>query len=105
MRPLLTTFLNAIGLERTQTSVKGSENQQYVRMKGDKQPSTVITDHESHPGNDASHTWSSSTSHDPKDEIPLHSIHVQKDYEQRVEGRNTELDEQAASRKKNHFPS
>lgn len=97
-------FLNAIGFERSQASGKPSTNQQYVHMEDGKE-STQITTSERSVGNEARNTWSSSTKLDQHDEVPLNTIHIQTDYEQRVEASSPESHEWTESRKKGYYLS
>lgn len=104
MRPLVTMFLNAIGIERARSSEKPAGNQQYVHMEDGKQ-STQTTTREDHISNHGRDTWSSSTKHDQQDEVPLNTIHIQTEYEQHVEANSPESDKWAHDTRKSYYLS
>lgn len=106
LRPLVTMFLNAVGFERSQSSEKPTQNQQYVHMENGKHSTQITTTSENGTtSKSARDTWSSSTKHDQYDEVPLNTIHIQTDYEQHVEADSLESDEWAKSRRKNYYLS
>lgn len=104
MRPLLIMFLGAIGLNKSQPSEQVSDNKKYIRMAGDKKPTTETTICESQGGKDGDELWSTSTKDDSRD-VPLNTIHVQKEYEQHVEAGTSDPEGWTDGKRKSYYPS
>ena len=87
MRPLLTAFMGAIGMNSTKiahtthfSEAKGGSNLQRSSKK------KLATDLSEFSVLDEGHdSWSTPTKTGSNDELPLHSIQVHKDFEQKVE--------------------
>lgn len=79
-------FLRAIGLDRSQPSEQANEVSRYnpPGKRGDSKLATETTASETHDESEGNNGWSTPPKHDLHDEVPLKTIHVQKEYEQHV---------------------
>ena len=80
MRPLLTMFMKAIGLERSQGPENASVSERYARVDSRKESTAEITASEN--TNGEFDMWSTSTRQDSRDEAQLDPSGTRQEHEQ-----------------------